>query len=251
MKHFQPVQRPNEDFYEPSFKIPLNEHEIIPAHVRLIEQLDVINSSSLGLYNLQKAKYEYLSPVVNLFKNLKIEQGYCNPNTFYELLHPDDRELITKNQTRFLNFLYNQPIDQRKKYKLCEDFRMKDTKDVYIRLLSQLQVLELDLAGNIWLTIDTVDLSPDIDIYRPSNSILVNLETRERMNFSEPNHVKISKREKEILQLLSKGASSKEISNRLFISINTVNNHRKNIIQKLNVANIAQAVRLGATLGII
>ena len=49
-------------------------------------------------------------------------------------------------------------------------------------------------------------------------------------------------REKEILQLVSQGYSSKEIAAKLFISKHTVESHRKNILRKLHVKNAPQMV---------
>jgi DNA-binding CsgD family transcriptional regulator len=45
----------------------------------------------------------------------------------------------------------------------------------------------------------------------------------------------ISSREKEIILLISKGLGNREIANRLFISLNTVKTHNRNIFQKLGV----------------
>lgn len=50
---------------------------------------------------------------------------------------------------------------------------------------------------------------------------------------------KLSKRETEILKLLVKGKSNKEIANELFISIHTVISHRKNITKKLGIKSTA------------
>jgi two-component system LytT family response regulator len=58
-----------------------------------------------------------------------------------------------------------------------------------------------------------------------------------------PNNAKfdvLSKREKEILTLLLTGNSSINISDKLFISKNTVNTHRRNILAKLNVRNTVE-----------
>ena len=52
----------------------------------------------------------------------------------------------------------------------------------------------------------------------------------------------ISRRERQILQLLNTGYSSKEISDELFISYHTVRTHLKNIYKKLGVGSINQAV---------
>ena len=51
----------------------------------------------------------------------------------------------------------------------------------------------------------------------------------------------LSKREEEVLLLVSKGASNKEIASTLFISENTVKTHLRNIMNKLGVVNRSQA----------
>ena len=48
----------------------------------------------------------------------------------------------------------------------------------------------------------------------------------------------LTNRETEVLKLISNEYSSKEISEELHISINTVESHRKNLIKKLNVKNV-------------
>ncbi|WP_323033796.1 response regulator transcription factor [Paracoccus sp. (in: a-proteobacteria)] len=54
---------------------------------------------------------------------------------------------------------------------------------------------------------------------------------------------KLSDREKEVLNWLSKGFSYKEIAAKLFISIETVRTHIRNIYDKLHARNKAQAIR--------
>ena len=49
-------------------------------------------------------------------------------------------------------------------------------------------------------------------------------------------------REKEILKLCSEGLIAKEIANRLFISVNTVNNHKTNMFRKLGINNVMEMV---------
>lgn len=53
---------------------------------------------------------------------------------------------------------------------------------------------------------------------------------------------KISEREKEVAKLLSKGHSSKSIGEKLNISFYTVESHRKNLLEKLNVKNTAELI---------
>jgi DNA-binding NarL/FixJ family response regulator len=61
----------------------------------------------------------------------------------------------------------------------------------------------------------------------------------------------LTKREKEILQRIATGCSNQEVAAQLFLSVRTVENHRFNIMQKLNVKNAAgllhEAMRRGLT----
>ncbi len=60
----------------------------------------------------------------------------------------------------------------------------------------------------------------------------------------------ITRREKEVLQLIAEGFTNAEIAAKLFISVPTVNAHRKSLIEKFDAANtavlIAKAIKGGA-----
>ena len=56
----------------------------------------------------------------------------------------------------------------------------------------------------------------------------------------------LSQREAEVLGLVAKGASNKEIASALFISENTVKTHMRNIMDKLHLANRSQAAAFSA-----
>lgn len=60
-----------------------------------------------------------------------------------------------------------------------------------------------------------------------------------------------SLRELEVLKLLMKGYESKAIGEKLFISSNTVDNHRKNMIRKLDARDTTALVQLTKQLGIL
>ncbi len=61
----------------------------------------------------------------------------------------------------------------------------------------------------------------------------------------------LTKREKEVLQLVSEGLSNREIAERLFIAENTVKNHLRNILEKLHMQNRAQAVAYAIRQGLL
>lgn len=53
----------------------------------------------------------------------------------------------------------------------------------------------------------------------------------------------LTRREKEVLNLIADGLTNIEIADKLFVSASTVDSHRKNLIAKLNVKNTAALVR--------
>jgi DNA-binding NarL/FixJ family response regulator len=73
------------------------------------------------------------------------------------------------------------------------------------------------------------------------------------LNFSEKeskNHI-LTGRESEILRLIASGLTNKQIANKLFISIKTVDTHRTNIMQKLDVHTTADLVRYAIKTGLL
>jgi LuxR family maltose regulon positive regulatory protein len=62
---------------------------------------------------------------------------------------------------------------------------------------------------------------------------------------------RLSEREIEVLQLIAEGLTNREIASRLFLSLNTVKAHTRNIYGKLDIHNRTQAVTRARALGIL
>jgi len=62
---------------------------------------------------------------------------------------------------------------------------------------------------------------------------------------------RLTKREQEVMRLVAEGFTTKEISERLFISIKTVDNHRANIMNKLGIHRTVELIRYAARIGLI
>jgi DNA-binding CsgD family transcriptional regulator len=61
----------------------------------------------------------------------------------------------------------------------------------------------------------------------------------------------ITPREMEILQLIAKGMSNREIADKLFVSENTVKTHSSRVFDKLGARRRTQAVQLGKEFGLL
>lgn len=61
----------------------------------------------------------------------------------------------------------------------------------------------------------------------------------------------LTEREREIIQLVAEGHSSRTIAEMLFVSLKTVENHRSNIMKKIDVDNLAGLIKYAISKGII
>ena len=61
----------------------------------------------------------------------------------------------------------------------------------------------------------------------------------------------LSEREREVLQLIAEGNTNKEIAGRLFLSVYTVETHRKNILEKLQLRGAADLILFAVRKGIV
>lgn len=61
----------------------------------------------------------------------------------------------------------------------------------------------------------------------------------------------LTRREKEVLELIADGMTNNEIADKLFISVTTVDTHRKNLLAKFEVRNIASLIKTAVQLQLI
>lgn len=64
-------------------------------------------------------------------------------------------------------------------------------------------------------------------------------------------HALLTSREKEVITLIVEECSTKEIADKLFLSSETIKTHRRNIMLKLDVRNVAGIVREAILKGIV
>lgn len=234
------------------------DYSILEQHIRFLESLSILQNSVVTIFDLSKMDHVYFSP--NMADLLGWDpEKVAAPDMDYvdQRMHPDDLAHLNSVSGQFFNLiLHVDPAwrEQMKYIKFILDYRTLGKDGNYIRVIEQHKLLELDKYGNAWLSMSILDLSPDQDLTALCRYRLVNTLTGELYHFPSAEEIsgtKLSFREKEILQLLSKGLISKQIADKLFISVNTVNTHRQRIIEKLDVSNTAEAVKHASRLGLI
>ncbi len=112
-------------------------------------------------------------------------------------------------------------------------------------LLKDCAFEELEIALSTVLK-DQIYLSPAV-----TSGLINSLTDDKDVSDHSQSLSKITSREREVLQLLAEGHSTADIAGKLNISDKTVESHRKNIMDKLNIKNVAAltkfAIRAGLT----
>ena len=99
----------------------------------------------------------------------------------------------------------------------------------------------------IWLGLKLTKNTETIvikEVMVPASSTFTLNETRLR-------ELGITRRELEILELIARGLSNREIAEQLFVSENTVKTHSSRLFDKLSARRRTQAVQLGKEFGLI
>ena len=102
-----------------------------------------------------------------------------------------------------------------------------------------LEAIETVMAGELYL-------SPEVPV-----DALEKYEKHKKSGKSVDEFSRLTLREREILQLIAEGYTSKLIGEKKFISVKTVENHRANIMNKLGIHETAGLVRYAIQIGLV
>ena len=116
------------------------------------------------------------------------------------------------------------------------------------------KILEQGADGFILKTSDIDDIIGGIRQVLNGNQIYLGKGVKDLLkgiSAGNNGHPMITKRESEILKLIADGLTNQEIADQLFISIFTVDSHRKNLLLKFNAKNTATLIKTVVSKGII
>jgi len=120
------------------------------------------------------------------------------------------------------------------------------------------EVLRAGAAGYVVKSSATADLLQAIDAVNTGQSYLSPSITQQvvdaiaRPDDAAPSGVSmLTDREREVLQLIAEGLSSKEIAGVLGVSLKTVDSHRSNLMEKLDIHKVSGLVRFAIRAGLV
>lgn len=227
------------------------DRSIVEQHRSFIHSLTKINGGCAVISDLSTRKsYVVVHPWAH-FLGLSPEEAALSvidsmdEDCIYRLIHPED--LVEKRlmEYKFFQKTFSMSAEERLKYRGRCRLRMKNGEGSYKYIDNLVQILENTPSGDVWLILCLYSLSADQRSEQGIYATITHMEqgTVDTLSLSEEHRTILSEREKEILRCIRKGMSSKEIAATLYISVNTVNRHRQNILVKLSVGNSIEACR--------
>ena len=222
----------------------------------MLHQMSKVSHTCTFVVDVYKCKYTFAS---SNFADLlgydrhKIATLEKQGDYLESRIHPDDRQQLADLQVRLGQFIHSLPVEKRNDYCNIYSFRIRDTRQQYIRVSSKQQVLAQSSSGKAWLILGNMDISPNQKESGQVDCTVINLKNGEIFSpslLTRP-HTDLTSREIEILYLIQQGFLSKEIAHRLCISIHTVNIHRQNLLRKLGVQNSIEAIKAGIESGLL
>jgi DNA-binding CsgD family transcriptional regulator len=195
------------------------------------------------VFNAKKADFDFVSPEVE--QVLGYSAAEIDVAQIVSNIHPEDQSWFLNFENEVTKFFGRLPAEKVPHYKVRYDFRIRKRTGEYIRLLNQVVIIEHSDSFGV---LRAFGVHTDITHLKaegtPTLSFIglngepsyLNVNAQEVYS---TNQVVLTKREKEILHLLSVGLNTKQISHHLFLSEETVKTHRRNILRKTSKKNVA------------
>lgn len=239
------------DVYKEIFKS--YDNPSLKHHIKKIIELDAYlpySSTFFCITNTQDLTFEYISK--NLSACLGLDRNDLKAKGmryFWSRMHPVDLEQWLKALNELMDFTLNEiSVDNRNRMSYTWNYRIKNAKDEYVNIIQNTTPLEFDGDKKPVIGLAHYTVLPlEIEMQVCASAKLLNAndeyETVYFNNFSQKLLSDgISNRERDIIKLLVLNYSSKQIGEKLNISSNTVDTHRRNILKKLNISSTGELI---------
>lgn len=221
----------------------LKEHMIsnneIVTHIKFLK--DIISNLNIAIFIHDMEKQRHIWTNNNYYGII----GYTDeeiktfsPEWMKKNYHPEDIHLIKERYDYIL---------QNKGNTYSGVYRVKHKKGQWVWVYQNVTVYKRDEKGNPQQVLGiSIDFSDNFKTTKQFKTLYQeNLQLKNELKIS-----KLTKREKEVLKLIAQGRTSQEIAKTFHISKSTADNHRKHMLKKLKLHNIADLTRFATETGL-
>ena len=216
-------------------------------------------SSFSFLFNFNSKSFDYVSPELTEVLGYPVKN--FSPDKMFSLIHEEDVEHVLKCYNLMSKFLVEYlPVDEKSFYKVSFHYRLSDIKGNYKFFLGQGIICPPAKDGIISrLFCNCSDISQFVEEQSYNLSFIdlrgirsyYNVKEEEDFQNSSRSDYQFSLREIEIIKLVSEGLTTKEISEFLTLSPDTIRTHRNNILKKSSQKKLTKVVSICIKEGLI
>jgi DNA-binding CsgD family transcriptional regulator len=215
----------------------------------------------VSIFNLQKGYYEFISSNMKsiLGYDSKEFEGEKGMNIIFEVVLKEHQEIFLNISTEIISYIFEQSATTNAKdfrFTACMKLNAKNGLSQWY--LMDTNILQVNASGQPVRTIFTIT---NVDALKKDDAIYYDILKRNAEGIYKPVLQKsisqsgpiqsLTEREYEILSFISKGQTSKQIADELFLSLFTVQTHRKNIKRKLNSKSNGEMINYALARGIV
>ena len=212
----------------------------------IIQQLNRVmeeNDQFITVANLEQIKFLHVSDGIR--KMIGVEPAVLNPGHFVGVTHPDD--LSRFGLLRAQTFVVEKEVLETKTGSALVSFtiRLRNPDGVYFNCLCQAYFFFSPIPHPAVYLLQVIS---NVDSFETRKHCFHHYKGKDLSYFRYPDQALLnmgpafSVRELEILKLIESGLSSKQIADKLFLSVHTVNTHRRNILQQCGKDNISNLI---------
>jgi DNA-binding CsgD family transcriptional regulator len=223
--------------------------------------LDNINGF-IVICNYTTGQYEYISDGIRSHLGYDVSQlsNEQLTNFVFSTLHEKHRAFMLNS---FLPVVIKYFKDN-SQHIVATDYRytccimVKNFYDEFLWYLIDTVIIEVDDSGS---PVRTLITCTNIHQYKKDDLIYYNLLRKnadgvyevllEGVEDNLKNEYQLTSREIQIINMISQGHTNKEIAERLFVSLNTVKTHRKNILKKTGCRGTAELTNFAFSRGLL
>lgn len=231
------------------------DYQKIKSYIDFAKSISQLTYQSIYLIDYYKKGFLYVSenPIFLVGKSSKdvLNDGYMH---YINNVPQGDLSLLLNINKEGFSFYNDISYENRLKYSISYDFHLNQLKGKPILVNHKLKPLILDNNFNPWIALCIVSISTH---KKAGNIFIRNDEDKIVFEFDlgmnkwiKSDKIFLKQREKDILLYSAQGLTMNQISDKLFISIDTIKFHKKKIFSKLKVNSITEATALAIEFGL-
>jgi len=237
-------------FFKPlKLEQPISEadYKNVDFYLQTLSAISRIANMSIYIVDYYKKGFLYVSSNPLFLCGYEAEEVKQLGFAFYpKITSPENLTMLLEINEKGFEYFYDMPPESRANLFISYDFEIRHKNGYKLIVNHKLTPFALSCEYDMWLSLCLVTLSTRD---KPGNAFIQEFNSTSRQEYSfksrrwkEVRSVVLTEREREVLQLAAMGYTEQGVADKLFIDKTTVKFHKSNILTKLNVHNIMEAV---------